>query len=364
MFSRLREKVAYWQRYCKRNVFVFGKGFTALRFVNFILIELQQRFFITRVIGRPYSIFVDPVNICILRCPLCGTGRGEIPRRRMLMSYKDFVRYVSPLTETLYKVKLYNYGEPFLNPELPQMIKYCYNNRIETQVNSNLNVMEPHFASEIVSAGLDQLVISFDGFSQKSYESYRRNGSVELVKQNIELINKEKQRQNSCTPVIVLQYLITRYNEEEYELINNYAKSINAVFFPQPITIDPTNPAHIEEWLPYNEQFTHYNRNLGIKKKARPERHCGFLWNDIVINVDGGVSPCCHLFYKETDFGNLNEKPFSKIWNNEKFRSARRIFRTQSIKETKTACDYCVDVRAFKDTGYDLINENKTNNIR
>ena len=245
MPARLREKAAYWQRYCRRNAFVFGKGFTARRFLNFILIELQQRLFISRLIGRPYSIFVDPVNICVLRCPLCGTGRGEAPRRRMFLSYEDFVRYVSPLADTLYTVKLYNYGEPFLNPELPAMVRFCAGRRIETQVNSNLNAMEPRQASEIVASGLNRLVVSFDGFSQESYSAYRRNGSLESVKRNIGLINEAKRAQNRKVPALVLQFLITRHNEQDYDLIRDYARSVGAEFFPQPITIDPSNARHV-----------------------------------------------------------------------------------------------------------------------
>ncbi len=357
------ESVAYWQRYVRRNAFVFGKGFTPKRFVNFLMIEAQQRRFSESVRGKPYSVFIDPVNVCVLQCPLCGTGRGEVARARQRMPAEDFIRYLAPLADTLYSVKLYNYGEPFLNPELPAMVRWCRERRIATQVNSNLNVLTPQQADEIVDAGLDRLVVSFDGLSQEAYRSYRRGGSIDAVRENLDLINLAKGKRDRRYPEIILQYLITRHNEHEYNRIRDFAASVKAQFFPQPITIDPKNNEQVVEWLPSNDEYTHYLREGGIKKKSRPDRHCGFLWNDIVINVDGGISPCCHLYYKSTDFGNLNEAPFGRIWNNEHFRTARRLFRERRIIDPESVCGRCIDPRAFESAAYDLVNEHRTNDI-
>jgi len=79
-----------------------------------------------------------------------------------------------------------------------------------------------------------------------------------------------------------------------------------------PITLDITNKEHRDGWLPANQSYSHYDRIKLIKKKYRPDRKCGFLWNDAVINVDGGVSPCCHLYFKSTDFGSLNRTALNR----------------------------------------------------
>jgi radical SAM protein with 4Fe4S-binding SPASM domain len=364
MMRALLDKAAYLRRYAQRNAFVFGNGFTLLRFINFLLIEIQGRIGTSFVIGRPWSIFLDPVNACVLHCPLCGTGLGQEGRPRHLLSYDEFVRYVSPLTPFLYIVKLYNYGEPFLNPDLCRMIEYLHRRRIIVQVNSNLNRLSETVAEQAIEAGLDRLVVSFDGYSQEAYASYRRGGDVALVKANIAMVNAIKQRHQSTRPRIVLQYLVTRHNEHEYETIRGYAAGVAADFFPQPITIDITSEEQRTEWLPLSDAYSLYDRVRRIKKKTRPDRRCGFLWNDPVINVDGGLSPCCHLYFKETDFGNLNTHRFSEIWNNRLFREARSIFRDQTTSGKTVVCGRCVDDRAFTSADVDLINEHKTNNLK
>jgi radical SAM protein with 4Fe4S-binding SPASM domain len=362
--SSTKEKLSYLRRYLARKSFIWGHGFRIRRLINFILVELGERYAWTRALGKPYSIFIDPLNMCVLHCPLCGTGQNQPARPATRLTYDNFVAYTADLVDTLFQIKFYNYGEPFLNPDLSRMIRYATDHRVMSQVNSNLNRMSPDLADAVVNAGLSVLTVSFDGFSQEAYSAYRVGGDVAVVKKNIGLINEAKRKLNSSTPRIVLQFLVNKYNEHEYEKVSAYAQEVNAEFFPQPITIDVTNKEHRDTWLPSNDAYTHYDKTKLIKKKFRPDRRCGFLWNDTVINCDGTVSPCCHLYFKETDFGNLNDQPFSEIWNNEKFVAARKIFKDQKITNPTLVCSRCINPEAFTDMNFDLINENRTNNLK
>jgi MoaA/NifB/PqqE/SkfB family radical SAM enzyme len=173
--------------------------------------------------------------------------------------------------------------------------------------------MDREKAERTVRAGLDRLVVSFDGLSQEAYGAYRIGGDVQKVKEHIQLFNEVKGDLGSARPVIVLQYLINRHNEHELEKIREYARQVGAEFFPTPIMLDITDKAKCEEWLPVNNDLTLNDRRRLIKKKAAPQQSCGFLWNDPVINVDGGLAPCCHLFHKSMDFGNMGEESFSTI---------------------------------------------------
>ena len=63
---------------------------------------------------------------------------------------------------------------------------------------------------------------------------------------------------------------------------------------------------------------------------------CLFLWNQTVVNSDGGVSPCCGTFYREDDMGTMaltpranGTLPLREVWNGERFRQARRMYQTR-----------------------------------
>ncbi len=364
MLRRIIYKTAYLKRYFSRHRFVFGEDRTFLKIFNFFLIELEDYFKRKRVYGMPYSIFLDPVNICPLKCPLCTTGLRQHTRKQRMLTLDEFKQLLNPLVPYLYTLKLYNYGEPFLNPALPEMIAFARSKKIYTQVNSNLNKLTKEMAEKTVSAGLNNLVVSFDGVTQKAYGAYRVSGDIEIVKNNISRLSQIKKDLGVNRPTITLQFLINRHNEQEIEATRKFAKENNAEFFPSPIMLNIRDKSQREEWLPLNDTLTHYDKKKLIKQKSSPETKCGFLWNDPVINVDGGVAPCCHLFHKSMDYGNLHNASFKEIWNNHQFQTSRQIFKDKRIGGHSMACERCVNVKGFIDADEDLINENITNTMK
>jgi radical SAM protein with 4Fe4S-binding SPASM domain len=71
------------------------------------------------------------------------------------------------------------------------------------------------------------------------------------------------------------------------------------------------------------------NNHAGIglpprKVKAR----CAKVFREVAVKWDGHISICCIDWRRETDFGNINHTAIDTIWNNEKFKAARRILLT------------------------------------
>lgn len=68
---------------------------------------------------------------------------------------------------------------------------------------------------------------------------------------------------------------------------------------------------------------------------------CWWLWRGIVINWDEGISPCCTISDKSTDFGVFNNN-IGAIWNSHCYQSARKLFSKYKIEsKTKTICHSC-----------------------
>ncbi|MBC7257553.1 MAG: hypothetical protein H5T66_15755, partial [Chloroflexi bacterium] len=49
---------------------------------NVVRVKIQRWLRTERVWGMPYRYYLDPINICILHCPLCPTGLGILGRPR------------------------------------------------------------------------------------------------------------------------------------------------------------------------------------------------------------------------------------------------------------------------------------------
>lgn len=72
---------------------------------------------------------------------------------------------------------------------------------------------------------------------------------------------------------------------------------------------------------------------------------CRYPFKYLFVNPEGTTSPCCALYDKKTDFGNLLKDDLKTLWNNKRYKSARSIFSKQKYnKKTFTVCDICDSV--------------------
>jgi radical SAM protein with 4Fe4S-binding SPASM domain len=88
-------------------------------------------------------------------------------------------------------------------------------------------------------------------------------------------------------------------------------------------------------------QSDHQEQQFGQAAKPGP---CFYLYRSMVVNPDGGVSPCCIVYRKNRDFADLSASAIDpqKIWNNEKYRSARSLYSAQTMANRRaTVCDGC-----------------------
>jgi radical SAM protein with 4Fe4S-binding SPASM domain len=303
----------------------------------------------------PYRLYIDPINICNLQCPLCPTGRKLMPSQGK-MSPDTFRRIIDIFKDYAQWVGLYNWGEPLLHPDIFEMVQYIAKNNTRSMISSNFSVpFSESRAEEMIKARLSRLVVSMDGATRETYEQYRVGGNFDKVITNLHILAEAKLRKNSSLPDVVLQFIVFRHNEHEIGQIEALAKRVGArASITSAIcdmgTVAETSPqeaaAKHGEWLPSNSNYRRYDElgnwlyNVDV---------CHSLWNTTVFRWDGEVFPCC-LPYKDQDsFGNINENSFEEIWNNQKYQHARSLFLKTSAINSKcsTVCDACYKNKAW-----------------
>jgi MoaA/NifB/PqqE/SkfB family radical SAM enzyme len=314
---------------------------TPLKLANLVAAKAQKYLKRDRVWGMPYRYTIDPLNVCNLRCPLCPTGLGTLGRERGKMKLEDFTRIIDQIAPYAYSVELYNWGEPFLHPQIFDMIQYASSKKIAVKLSSNLNRYSQDMAVKTIQAGLDWIIVSVDGATQESYEKYRRGGKLERVFDNIRTLVEEKQKVKSKIPFITLRMLINRYNEHEIDQMRELAHELGVdAFTTGTLFVDTTDQKQIDEWLPIKEEYSYYNYSA---EKLENVWHCSDLWESLTINWDGGSAPCCWLHEKGHDIGNVFEQPLKDLWNGDAYISSRRVFAFGGPKEgpMKTICTTC-----------------------
>jgi len=325
-------------------------GFSLLQFLrcstprkltNFALAKVQKWLRRDRLISMPYRYFIDPMNVCNLRCPLCPTGRGELRRVQGRMNLEDFKRIVDQIVPYAYSVELYNWGEPFLHPQIFDMIRYARERRISVQLSSNLNYFSEEMAKQVVASGLTRLLVCVDGVTQETYEKYRRGGRLEVVLRNLHLLVEAKRWADSSTPFITLRTLINRYNEHELDQLRQLAADVGVNSFSTgPIYINTRDREQVEEWLPEDERLSYYDYSAEHLENVW---RCAVLWESCTINWDGSIAPCCWLQDPAHDFDNAFTKPLREIWNGQAYVSSRRAFSFGGPRKgpVQTICTRC-----------------------
>ncbi|MDO9068342.1 MAG: radical SAM protein [Deltaproteobacteria bacterium] len=338
----------HWLDYITR--FIFTPYNSARKLGNLVLVLLQNMIKPKKAWAKPIKLIVEPFNGCNLHCPLCPTGRMVTDRKVSELSFGLFKQAVDPLSPYLYEVYLYNWGEPLLNPELFEFVKYCSQRRIKTIVSSNLTLFEPRMMDQLLASGLDTLIISLDGISSRTYLQYRRGGDFGKVMANMKGILKERGNRKSGRPKVVWQFIVFPFNEQEVAGAARLAREagVDEIRFISSFSNmeemvykdDTQKQSQLNDFLPADPRYHLFRAATGKKAEIKPQ--CNYLWGQISLRTDGGIAPCCGSYYRRDDFGSLADDCILDIWNNDKYREARRAVKSGGIYRSSTICDACL----------------------
>lgn len=235
-----------------------------------------------------------------------------------------FQGVIDQLAPTLNYLTFYFQGEPYLHPQFLEMVQYASRKGIYTATSTNAHFLKDDLAKATVLSSLDRLIISIDGTTQDTYQSYRVGGSLQKVMESTRNLISWKKNLKSKTPHIVFQFMVVKPNEHQIPEVYKLAREVG---------VDQVvlKTAQIYDYkagsplIPDRDKYSRYSRNKDgsytIKNKLL--NHCWKMWHSCVITWDGKVVPCC--FDKDAHYtlGNLSHNSFSEIWNSQTYNHFR-----------------------------------------
>lgn len=328
--------IALWKRNCQ---YWFNR-----KTVNLALTKISRFMRLTRVFGYPQTMTVEPINICNLKCLICPTGLGTLKRKAGRMDIENFKRLLDECGTYLRHLNLYFCGEPFIYSNTLEMVNYAKQtgvSQVTISTNGNLDYGDSFFEA-LVGSGLDELVVSIDGATQKEYDRYRRSGSLEMAKNFIRKTNLYREQKKTLLPRIVIQFILMRHNLHQVasmeELVNEIGADSLRIKHLNPLMAS-ISPEKASEFLPEDATCSSFIFQDGTIKlrREKPPSICSALWDSVLITWDGKILPCCADKEASVVFGNVfNESRFKKIWNNQKYRTFRR-----QIMKDRRVIDLC-----------------------
>lgn len=275
--------------------------------------------------GFPYMLQIEPTNTCNLSCPLCPVSGNRLERKPQHMSMADFKSIIDDMEPYLLFLILWDWGEPFMNQELPHMIKYASDRDIRTVTSTNAHFLSNSpYVEEILQSGLTNLIVAIDSLHEENYTAYRKNGDLGKALDGLRNLLRLKKKLKSKT-LVNLRMVIMKYNEHELDDMRSLAKSLKVDYF----TVKTVNPScgassMDQEILPSNPEFRRYEYKEGTYERERINTHCRRIWLMSNIFSNGDVVPCCYDYNCEMKVGNIHEKPLSEMWNSSAYRDLRK----------------------------------------
>lgn len=300
----------------------------------------------------PVVIALEASNRCFLNCITCPIP-AHMQREKGDMSLFTFTTLLSQIT---WRVKKFSWafgGEPLINKDIWQMIRLATDKGIASKVDTN-GMLLHQYTEEIFWSNLKVLNVAFEGVSQESTSNFRLGYDYKLVMDNIRKITEKKHKDSRKHPIITLNYLVRKDNEDEIEKAIHWAQKLRIDYVTlKSINISPSLwlkddviQAVGSRFLPVkNAEFNRYLRRFG-KWEAKDELSdfCRYIHNSVTITWDGTVLPCCFDFDATMACANIHNDTLRHIWRSRKLSAIRAEIYRKSIP----ICEKCTSVSLQK----------------
>lgn len=323
----------------------------------------------------PNSITLFLTYRCNLKCYMCPqalqdddnkvkriTEVNDSYSKDREMSYDEIRKIVDDVVK--FKPRFYiTGGETLLHSNAIESIRYIKSKGIAVSFQTN-GVLLKKYASDIVSSGVDKLIVSIDG-PEAVHNSIRGvpnafSSSTEGLKE----VLKVRREMKSLTPLIEINTVIVKDNYKYLLDMINIASDIgvDALGFQHPVFESKENDerqykAYLKAFNAEQQKEGYYTSEImehdvnellkmitEIKKSTAPieisffpnikmehikpyyldlhfpfKNRCLGPWNSCVIQPNGDVSPCMGYVA-----GNIREENLLSLWNNDKMVKFRK----------------------------------------
>jgi len=275
----------------------------------------------------PTYLNIETICGCNLRCVMCPIGTGGFKRKNKVMDQKLFKKIISEVAGKTRYAWLHFFGEPLLDPYIFDRIKFCKSNGLKTQISTNATLLTKEKAGQLLESGLDDMIISLDGATKRTYEAIRKRGDFNRTMTNVRYFLELKKKRGIKRPFVRVQIIRMSENEKE---IDSFIKKWKDL--ADAITIKP-----LGSWAGQVDIGKH-------KKSGRklPERYpCLTIWEQLTILADGKVAVCCYDFNGKNIIGDLNKQTVAEVFNGPRIRTLRLM--QARGKFNIPPCNTCVE---------------------
>lgn len=352
----------------------------------------------------PEVLHIDLTNMCNFDCIACWCRSPLLEDKAMPAWEKRLTLPLGLLKSVLdelfsmgglKQVKLVGGGEPFMHPDILEIVEYIKSKdkSVQIDINTNFSLVDEKIAEKLIQLGVDSLTVSLWAGTPKVYSLVHPNqteSAFNRIKEVLEFVFQRKKKLKIYHPRITIHNVILKLNYQDIPEMIQFALDVG-IYDIQFVPVDPVKSKTENLLLDNNEKEKLLDLLYEIKKRCdsvtfqyiaedkrtvvlsgfdgfikRTERlniESGAYDEDIIeeipcyvgwlfarIMATGDVVPCCKGH--RMSMGNINKNRFRDIWNSaiyNKFRYRGINFPKNHIyfskmgngAATKTGCYNC-----------------------
>ncbi|MBW2148681.1 MAG: SPASM domain-containing protein [Deltaproteobacteria bacterium] len=300
-------------------------------------------------------------------CPRTFFSEQWIFKNMSMETFQKIGGYF-PLTKWVY---LQGWGEPLENENLIEMVRLAKRANCLTGFTDNGVNLTDDISRELLSEGIDLVVISMGGATKESHEMLRVGSDFGRILDNVKKLTELKKHLNINTPTVKLSQIMTKFNigylpgmiplaielgVDEVMVTNIDYLAGERCNFLRTFYHESPSPAFQDSI----DEMHRLGKEMGMTVRSYPLKAEEVLVceanppQNVFFSVDGSVAPCIYLripkkgdiirifqnkeyHVPQTFFGNINDEDFLQIWNKESYKRFRKIFEERRKAEFNMA---------------------------
>ncbi len=286
--------------------------------------------------GGYSHVTIEITGFCNAKCKWCKTGR----RNRKVIPEKSFlsashtqrcIEYLreNKIIEENALIDLFNFGEPFLNPELENIVRIISDAGFRIGLSTNASVYKE--LPRTCLKNVEYVIISMSGFSEDTYERIHGlsfNNAIKNITRFADFFNS-----NGFENKLIMNFHVYQNNIHEIEKACCFCNNNKIRFSP--------NIAYLADESLFMEYLNHTMKKALLEECSkeilfgalRATGKIGYCrqWDNLVLDDSLNVLPCCIFGSGENIRGSIFE-----------YSSANEI---RTINTEWSYCQKCMDLK-------------------
>ena len=333
----------------------------------------------------PSHVQIETVNrFCDARCPMCtikfvpdfkkdtkdefsNNGMARPAEIMSLETFKTISSKFKPYIERIRFLSLHGCGEPLLDKNLSEKIKYAKDIGFkEVGFTSNCNALTEKTAKKLLEAGLNCIIPSIDGLTKEVHETIRPRTNYEQTVKNVRYFIEHRDKHDfNCKHLI--RMIRQQLNTSQWDDYNTFWRGILSIKkgddvlgldvhntggkVPNYDKMKIDNFKDYPDSLKLQKKYSNLNGNFNklLVREGKDDEvcvkasevedlgGCPDLFTRFSIFASGDVALCSADQAEYFKLGNVSNQDPIKIFNNERFSHYRKKWLSNGYKEL----DHC-----------------------